>query len=574
MNYEYPAERLVELVEQAPVSITRSDGIIIVDFGRVAFGNIRLELPPTSLARIIVHFGESAKEGRIDRAPNGSVRYAEVALTVPPAPATRFQVVTPPPDAKNTGPAAVHLPIWWGVVLPFRWIEIEGWPEDAPFTFGHIVRRAAFARDWDDSAAAFACSDEDLTAIWDLCHYSIKATTFAGVYVDGDRERIPYEADAYLNQLSHYACDSHSAIARETFDHLVTAPTWPTEWAFHMVFIAHAEWIQSGDVAWLAARYEALKPKLLLDRARPDGLISSTLQHRKYDIVDWPPGERDEFEFSEANTVVNAFHYRAIVLMADLAAVVGALEDATLYRSRAASFLPLFHQAFFDSDRGIYRDGESVGHASQHANLFALAFGLVPEADRASVVAYIVDRGMACSVYAAQYLLQCLFENGEERAALALITAPGDRSWAHMLKSGTTITWEAWDQRYKPNQDWNHAWGAAPVNILSRFVAGVFPTVPGWGAVTIEPRTGNLEWCHARVPTPRGPIDVSWRKASDFRLDCTIPPGIEITVSIQAAVNARVALNGAIVSGRRLDNRVLLEKIGSGGHVTVEVLDA
>ncbi len=28
-----------------------------------------------------------------------------------------------------------------------------------------------------------------------------------------------------------------------------------------------------------------------------------------------------------------------------------------------------------------------------------------------------------------------------------------------MVDTGATITWEAWDQKYKPNQDWNHAWG-------------------------------------------------------------------------------------------------------------------
>jgi hypothetical protein len=32
------------------------------------------------------------------------------------------------------------------------------------------------------------------------------------IYVDGDRERIPYEADAYINMLSHYAVDSEYSI--------------------------------------------------------------------------------------------------------------------------------------------------------------------------------------------------------------------------------------------------------------------------------------------------------------------------------------------------------------------------
>ena len=96
----------------------------------------------------------------------------------------------------------------------------------------------------------------------------------------------------------------------------------------------------------------------------------------------------------------------------------------------------------------------------------------MPAEHAAGVSAWLASRGMACSVYAAQYLLEGLFEHGDGAQALALVTAATDRSWRHMVESGTTITWEAWDQKYKPNQDWNHAWGAAPANLLPRFVLG------------------------------------------------------------------------------------------------------
>ena len=140
----------------------------------------------------------------------------------------------------------------------------------------------------------------------------------------------------------------------------------------------------------------------------------------------------------------------------------------------------------FDPARGLYRDGEGTDHASVHANLFPLAFGLVPAEHAAGVSAWLASRGMACSVYAAQYLLEGLFEHGDGAQALALVTAATDRSWRHMVESGTTITWEAWDQKYKPNQDWNHAWGAAPANLLPRFVLGAQPLAPGWRRARIQ----------------------------------------------------------------------------------------
>ena len=146
---------------------------------------------------------------------------------------------------------------------------------------------------------------------------------------------------------------------------------------------------------------------------------------------------------------------------------------------------------------------------------------------------------MACSVYAAQYLLEALFEHGEDRRALALITAPTDRSWRHMLESGTTITWEAWDQKYKPNQDWNHAWGAAPANLLPRFVLGVRPGAPGWTRVEVRPHPGGLARAAGRTPTPRGPVAVRWESGERFRLELDLPPGTPARVHLPAAEGTR-----------------------------------
>jgi hypothetical protein len=39
---------------------------------------------------------------------------------------------------------------------------------------------------------------------------------------------------------------------------------------------------------------------------------------------------------------------------------------------------------------------------------------------------------------------------------------------------------EAWDDSFKPNQDWNHPWGAAPGNIIVRHLAGIRPLEPGF----------------------------------------------------------------------------------------------
>ena len=552
----------VHLVDEPPVEIkTVAPGVYLVDFGRVAFGNLRLLPPSGTQSDITVHFGEAFSQGRINRKPPGSVRYARVNVTL----AGRQPVVAAPAaDARNTRAPAVLTPPEWGVVLPFRWVEIEGWSGE--LTSAQLRRQAAFASNWDDQAAAFTTSDDTLNRIWDLCHYSIKATTFAGIYVDGDRERIPYEADAYLNQLGHFAAGNDRQMARDTFDRLMQHPTWPTEWAAHLVFMAHADYLRTADLAWLAPRYEQLKAKLLLKQARADGLIVSNEGQVKHaDLVDWPVGERDGFVFKPVNTVINAFHLRTLRLMSEMASALKKEAEAADYAAHEAKAKAAFQSVLFDSTQGAYRDGEGTDHLSQHASLFPLAFDLVPAEHRAKVSAWVSGRGMRCSVYAAQYLLEGLFANEDAAAAIALITAPNDRSWSHMVDSGTTITWEAWDQKYKPNQDWNHAWGAAPANILPRFVLGVQTLAPGGGRVLIRPNPASLKSADGKIPSPKGPLLIRWNNDGAFSLEATLPAGVAARIELPAAADSRgVTLNGQPTEAARRDSRWILARELSG----------
>ena len=544
----------VQLVEQSPADVRRiGNGRLQLDFGKVAFGNLQVHWPPGFAGQCVFHFGEALAKGSIDSAPPRSIRYARVEA----APA-QGSVVAPPPDAKNTGPASVSTPADWGTVMPFRWVEVEGWPETALVFLARTRRQAAFARDWRDDAASFACSDPLLNEIWELARYSIKATSFAGIYVDGDRERIAYEADAYLSQIGHQSCDPDPAIARATFDHLLAHPTWPTEWALHMPFMAHADWLYTRDRDWLEARYDALRPKLLPERVRPDGLLGTPPEFIRRDIVDWPKSERDGYVFTEANTVVNAFYIEALKRMSVLAAATDRQDEADAMTARALAATEAFQATFSDATRGIMVDGLGTDHASQHANLFSLAFNLVPRAMRKTTLRYVTERGMACSVYAAQYLLEALFRHGRAETALKLITAEGDRSWRHMVESGTTITWEAWNHRSKPNQDWTHAWGAAPANLLPRFVAGVRIDRPGASHITVQPDPAGLRHCQARVPTIRGPVDVQWRAGETFALSLTMPAGMQARLNLPSIGHRRVLLNGRPTATERRGKRLIV----------------
>jgi len=307
------------------------------------------------------------------------------------------------------------------------------------------------------------------------------------------------------------------------------------------------------------------------DRVGADGLVISTPELILHgDIVDWPGRERDGYVFTRVNTVVNAFHLRALQEMSELAEALGKQKEAAKFLEREKTALESFHRKLFDPVRGLYCDGAGTDHASLHANLFPLAFGLVRADERSQIAQWLASRGMAGSVYAAQYLLEGLFENGEDATALALITASSDRSWRHMVESDATITWEAWDQKYKPNQDWNHAWGAAPANLLPRFVLGAQPLTAGWGRALIQPHPGALTAVEGRMPTPRGELAVRWTREKTFILTLTLPAGMTAKVKLPALNGtSEVRVDGAPVEAHREGQWWTLEKDLSG-TVTIE----
>jgi hypothetical protein len=178
---------------------------------------------------------------------------------------------------------------------------------------------------------------------------------------------------------------------------------------------------------------------------------------------------------------------------------------------------------------------------------------------------------MVCSVYAAQYLLEGLFENDADAVALGLITAPTDRSWRHMVESGATITWEAWDQRYKPNQDWTHAWGAAPANLLSRFALGAQPLSPGWSRFIIRPHTGGLTFAEGKIPTPRGPVTVRWQRGQTFTLTFTPPPRTACHLELPASPASQGLFLGTRTLRAHRDGSWWILDEDIAGKATVEV---
>lgn len=537
------------IIRNDPIDCKRDANGWFIDFGRAAFATLWIRGIAQKPTKLMIHLGEKLNaNGQIERKPEGCIRYRQIIMTIDPGKTgLRVQI---PADERNTGPCAVSMPDDLFEVLPFRYAEIE--VACGEFSLEQVQQHAV-QYPFNEDAASFVCSDSRLNQVWELCRYSIMATSFAPVYVDGDRERISYEGDAYINQLGHYCLDRDYQLARRTIEHLLFHPTWPTEWQLHCVPMAWQDFMYSGDDSLLRTYYADLKAKTLLPLAREDGLISTCgsvpqelldsihLAEPLRDLVDWPPGsfteggigERDNHDMRPINTVVNAFHYWNLVLFSEIARITEHVEDADFCVKRARLVASSMHK-LYSNEQGAYLDGEGSEHCSQHSSMFAAAFGLVKETQRTKVMDFLISKGMACSVYGAQFLLEACFRLGCPDHALALMCADHNRSWLNMINTGSTITLEAWDWKYKNNLDWNHAWGAAPANIIPRFLAGVRPLSEGFRTISVAPAPGRLESFQARVPLNEGAVNMDYTSDGD---------SCKLAIHMDTAGNKKMALD-------------------------------
>lgn len=574
-----------------PVSVkSLSASHSFIDFGKAAFGTIRLSLlGKTESDTVTIHLGEAQKDGRINRSPGGTIRYSAHQLVLKRGWNTYTIVL--PPDKRNTGPQAVLMPQYIGEVTPFRYCELEDYSE--PISKNQIVQEIVFYP-FDETESHFTSSDTVLNQVWDLCKYSIKATSFMGVYVDGDRERIPYEADAYINQLGHYGVAREYSMGRYSHEYLINRPTWPTEWILQSVLMAWNDYLYTGNKESIQHFYTDLKAKGLLPLADKSGLISTktgkvtpeVLESIHFkgtlkDIVDWPqtgilglgknePGETDGFVFRDVNTVVNAYHYQAVSNLAQIAKVLNQEADEQQFAALAVKLKTAFNEKLLNKKRGVYLDGIGTDHASLHANMFPLTFGLAPEKYAGKISEFVQSRGMACSVYGSQFLMDAVYDGNKADYGLELLTSTSERSWYNMIRLGSTISLEAWDNKYKPNQDWNHAWGAAPANIIPRKLMGIEPLEPGFRKIRIKPQPASLEHAEIKCPTIRGDVRMSFKNKpqQSFFLNLTIPANTTADVYLPFwSKSQKVSMNGDTVKYRTEGNFAVVEGVGSGSSL-------
>ena len=356
-----------------------------------------------------------------------------------------------------------------------------------------------------DQTGSFSSSDEALDQLWQESLNTV-AICMRDTFMDcPDRERGPYMGDA-SNQIDamlySYGEGSFEMIRKAILNCVAwttssnaipsrapsTKPQEIPNQSLIFMSSAYHYWLASGDRETMTAYYHAFINYLKLFETDENGFV--LYRDGSWQWNDW--GSKIDAEMLQAG-----IYAYALKLTQQLAADLGISNDEAFLTERLTAMQNGWRERYTQED-GFRSAGSK--YVDDRANAMLILSGLAGEEDYAQITEVFANTYEA-SPFCEKYVLEALCLMDREDLALQRIL---DR-YALMLSDEYDTLWEKFSE---DRGTVNHGWTAAPLYILSKYIAGVQPAAPGYESYTVAP-SDALESYYCTVWTPRGNITVT-----------------------------------------------------------------
>lgn len=362
----------------------------------------------------------------------------------------------------------------------------------------------------------------------------------------------------------------------------------------------------TGNLSYIKSYYPTLLSVLDTYYVRhTDNATSLLLRQEGYGDYAFIPRDGSAAYYS-------ALYVLALNRAADLAGYLDKSEDATRWRKRATAVSEGFLNTLWDPKAGAFLDrkcdGDGCRAHAQDGNSLAILSGIANGSRAESALRYLSDTnarpygntfydadgaalgdGFADRVYPfiSYFEIAARFRTGGGAAATSASAFDQiRRTWGWMASRdpGSTF-WEgvgAGGARYEAGfTSLAHGWSTGVTPLLTTYVLGARPVAPGFTEWDVRPVPGDLAWARGVVPTPRGPLQVSWERLDsgegddgDGPLEVTVraPADTKGTISVPVAEGdddgAEALLDGVAGKGRVVgDGYIAFEVWGGEEHV-------
>ena len=222
--------------------------------------------------------------------------------------------------------------------------------------------------------------------------------------------------------------------------------------------------------------------------------------------------------------------------MADFALLSDKKDDAENYSSIADSLKERIWSVFWKDEANgfIHHEMDSGYIVNRYSNLYPILFGYLDKNQITGIKDHILMNDTIPELgtpFHRTYEVAALCEAGEYKYAIEKMR----NYWKGMLDMGATTFWERYDQDQTGFQHYTHSkrpfgrslchiWGAGPIYIFSRYVAGLKPLEPGYKSYIIEPNLCGLQWFNTEMPVKGGWVRISMDE-SRITVHSEIPGG-------------------------------------------------
>ena len=440
------------------------------------------------------------------------------------------------PDGRAGG---VFTTPWWRAG---RWCEITVETADEPLVMDDLALVETHYP-YDLSQSSFSCDDPALASIRRICLRGLEMCSHE-TYMDCPfYEQYQYPGDSRIEALVSACVTRDDRLMRQavtSFDlsrrsdgiaalHApasddFASPTYTLAW----ILMCRDFALWHDNDAWLKARLPGLRHALmgLAQYENVEGLLDGL---PGWNFIDWV--ERPEAGFvcgmapdgrglSAANNLLYLYALRAAAFVER---VFGTDGFAEIWDRRADRTAAACRAAFWCPDRALFADTVRKDLFSEHAQCLALlAEALPPDEARRCFDALVSGAGKLAP--ASTYFSFYLFEAYAKFGRADLIRSRFD-AWRRFVELGAATPFENQNPEFRSDC---HAWSAAPVYFMQTVFAGVTPSSPRFGSVSVAPQPAGLKRVSARTPTPRGVVAVDLAFADDGSAEgtVTLPDGL------------------------------------------------
>jgi len=483
----------------------------------------------------------------------------------------------------------------------FRYVAVSGWPGEVKAEdFAGVVVHSAIPRTGTFESSSGLLNQLEHNIIWG------QKGNFVDVPTDCPQrdERLGWTGDAqafartasfnhdsaafYTKWLKDVALDQEddgavpfvipNALTHQTRKGAAASAGW----ADAAVVVPWTVYQSYGDKRILEEQYASMKAWVEYMRKQAG---ASYIWSSGFSFGDWLAFATTRSDYPGATTdkdlIQTAYFARSTELLAKTAQVLGKKEDAAEYAALEEKIKGAFQKEYVTPNGRLSSN-------TQTAYALALAFGLLPETQRAEAAARLAADvkkfgHLTTGFLGTPVLCQTLSDYGYLDEAYMLLNRTEYPSWLYPVTKGATTIWERWDG-IKPDgsfQDagmnsFNHYAYGAIGEWMYRVVAGIEidESAPGYKHVLIQPNPGGgLTHANASVESMYGRLASGWEIADGkFTLRIEVPVNTTAAVRLpkakleEASEGGKPLGNRGDISGARQAGDAVVLEVGSGKY--------